>query len=307
MQEFYITNPKIIKHLYRAYRSLKRKLVNPEAVISFLFAIACALYLSIELHAQSFSLFRYITIITLSALGLLGLMVAMNRCIAHTATKCILPARFITVIAGIGFEIVSRKLVASRFEFATTATSWQGAVMNHEAFGKGMWRTSPEDKHTRNLSHIKRCSKCFMFIKSELDGRFIGFTHIIPVSETTWNEYRKGQIDDVTFNEMYVVPDEGQKTDEKPYGLIIFSVAIAGRNRDWNNPKMYSKRAGAAIEHAVAFHVRQLIDQHFSDFRYVNVMFQNEDRRYEDFFKDVADVSFVSKDEVGIKSFKVKV
>ncbi len=82
-----------------------------------------------------------------------------------------------------------------------------------------------DNKLRRNHAHQRKNPFCLMLVsdKNKLNNSlsFIGFTHLIPVNEATYNQYLTGEIGDNDLNS-----DRVCGPDEAAFGVIIFSLGL---------------------------------------------------------------------------------
>jgi len=202
----------------------------------------------------------------------------------------------------------------TEYEFATEEKANLTAELNIKGYERGPWGTNYQEKLERNLSHIKKNKYSIMFFRFENQKNIIGFTHVLPVSFDTWNDYTKGLINDNEFTDNYITSNSSKYINEKPYGLILFSVVCTEVNFEKYNPakeKEYEQYLGIVLEKAIVFHIDKLLKVYFSadsnnSYSKVNVLLQNEDENcYKNFFKDCSNMDCTSADGCTIINFKV--
>lgn len=168
-----------------------------------------------------------------------------------------------------------------RFEFANKATSELAAEMNVKAFARGLWAGTKDEKLERNTAHIEKNAFSIMFVKSKTDSsKYLGYTHILPVTRLTWDKYTSGDIGDNEFHDGYVVDTHAQ--DEKPYGLIVFSVASVRYDSHLKNPiGEFRGKLGSLYEQAVVYHISKLLQITFvGSEKVIQVLIQNDGKKY---------------------------
>jgi hypothetical protein len=184
--------------------------------------------------------------------------------------------------------------------------------INAKAYAKGAWRGTFKRKYERNLRHYRKNKFSLMFIKFEDTDRYVGYTHVFPVSENVWKKYVDGKLGDNSFSYINICDQNPKGINEFPYGLILFSAALIEANPIFfGNKEMHKMYIGDLIEKAIVFHCDILIKNHFSNIEAykkteVEVLLQNEGTNYKNFFKGYAEMSKVSKDGGTIIQFKIK-
>jgi hypothetical protein len=105
----------------------------------------------------------------------------------------------------------------------------QAAALNCAAFASSTFADSLAAKLRRNGSHQRRNPFVIMLMAHEKPAgpddaareAFVGFTHLIPITEGTYNEYIAGKIGDNDFNADLVC-----RPDEEAYAIIVFSLGL---------------------------------------------------------------------------------
>ncbi len=187
----------------------------------------------------------------------------------------------------------------NRFEFVTEETAHIVSNLNVRAFKMSSWKASFEEKHQRNLSHIKKNCLSMMFVKSLTDeNHILGYTHIFPISRGTWEKYIAGGISDNEMDENYIASDQpNQPSYKKPYGLILFSIANVSYDTELQKVKDFRERLGDIYEGAIAYHVNEYMKTQLKDKEVINILFQNMGIKFLLFFRKVVTIGKVlSKD-----------
>ena len=130
---------------------------------------------------------------------------------------------------------------------------------------------------------------------------------MLPVNKETWDKYVAGTIGDNQFSDAYIIPDVKKNIDQKAYGLILFSVAVAKHPEKEDRPPDYWKNLGNYLEQAIVYHINTYLKTLFkSEKSIVPVLFQNMDISFQRFFKDnLMSVEGISRDGARIIAFEV--
>ena len=101
----------------------------------------------------------------------------------------------------------------------------EAAKLSSTSFLGAASQDTLEDKLTRNYAHQRKNPFCLMLVSDKNKPNnalsFIGFTHLIPVNEITYNQYLAGKIGDNDLNANHVCG-----TDEAAFAIIIFSLGL---------------------------------------------------------------------------------
>jgi hypothetical protein len=199
-------------------------------------------------------------------------------------------------------ELDLSKVDLSKFQFADDSTAMITAELNSKGFSKTAWAGSVEEKYKRNAAHIRQNKYCILLIKNNA-GDYVGFSHIIPVTKSTWEDYMNGKIKDSIFSYKLITPTVPMSDEEKPAGLIAFSIAYI---KDKDNPFDPFIDKGEILEQAKAYHLKILCETYFSSTPSVPVLFQNMGEKFWRFFKDcLTSDDKISADGVRIITYNV--
>jgi hypothetical protein len=218
--------------------------------------------------------------------------------------RTLFTGKYITKTSTFSLTDNAKEISSEKFEFATKNTSVIATQLNCIAFKNKQWNDSFNNKHKRNLSHINKNCLSMMLIKSIYPNRYIGFTHIFPVSKNTWHQYLRGFISDSNLTGRKII--SSNKSKVSPFGLIIFSVASAGIHSEFKKAPSYSAAMGKLLEQALFFHLKTIIMHHFNDYKSVPIMFQNDETDFLAYF-DVGRYRFnkLTKDNKKIIRFNI--
>lgn len=106
----------------------------------------------------------------------------------------------------------------------------QVAQLNCAAFSNSAFADSFKGKYRRNGSHQRKNPHSLMLVAHEPPGgsdqpveksRYIGFTHLIPISEATYISYIEGKIKDNDFNAALVC-----SPNEEAHAILVFSLGM---------------------------------------------------------------------------------
>lgn len=196
----------------------------------------------------------------------------------------------------------------NKFKFAVDDLAPIVADLNMRGYARGRWATNLEDKLQRNRAHILKNKYSILLIKSASENKYLGYTHVFPVSKRTWERYLRGEIKDNKFGANLIVADNHAGKKDAAFGLILFSVVSVGIDRDYSGlPKNYRSYIGELLEQAVVYHIKTHMDCSFNDDeRDVPVLLQNMSDSYLDFFKAcTSNTKNISGDGARIIAFEV--
>lgn len=104
----------------------------------------------------------------------------------------------------------------------------EATKLNCAAFSGSAYADSFERKYRRNGSHQRQNPRSLMLVaykrtRADVTNNdlYIGFTHLIPISESTYLNYINGKINDNDFSAALVC-----RPTEIAYAIIIFSIGI---------------------------------------------------------------------------------
>jgi hypothetical protein len=105
----------------------------------------------------------------------------------------------------------------------------EAARLNCAAFANTPFVDSLDRKYRRNGSHLRRNPFAIMLVAHERPSHgspeqrkaFVGFTHLIPITEGTYNDYIEGKIPDKDFNARHVC-----SPTEAAHAVLIFSLGL---------------------------------------------------------------------------------
>lgn len=101
----------------------------------------------------------------------------------------------------------------------------EAAKLNSSSFLGAARKDTQENKLRRNHAHQRKNPFCLMLVSDKYKPNnsfsFVGFTHLIPVNETTYNRYLTGEIGD---NDL--MPELVCALDEPAFAVIIFSLGL---------------------------------------------------------------------------------
>ena len=108
------------------------------------------------------------------------------------------------------------------------------ARVNCAAFKGSSFEDTFDEKYRRNGSHFRKnkYSVMLMSLKTNVnrvngdtpkggDIKWVGFTHLLPITEGTYNKYLDGKISDVDFN-----ADDVCDLEKEAYAIIVFSLGL---------------------------------------------------------------------------------
>ena len=281
------------KTLYLVYLFLRDTILKPTSYLGP--AITVLSILSFYKITGDVALTSVYSVIFYTLLWFLGkgLWLIIQKVIRNTGTNArfIFPGKYlIRNPDGDPCTLNVEDINSARFEFATEATAALSAEFNMRAYRNSLWETSFEEKFNRNISHIRKNRLSIMFVKSLIDNKYLGYTHILPVSKRTWDKYLDGKIGDNTFSEKLIASDSpNEKEHKQPYGLILFSVASVTYDSELKNEsKNLVKNIGDLYEQAVVYHLKSYLNTQFKSQNLVEVLLQNMSEDYMNFFKDFA-------------------
>jgi hypothetical protein len=99
--------------------------------------------------------------------------------------------------------------------------------LNCVAFSSSIFADSYARKLKRNKEHQEKNPFAIMLVQHHGDSEdandepYIGFTHLLPVSESVYRDYTNGNIKDNDF-----CADDVCSLDEEAYGIIVFSLGM---------------------------------------------------------------------------------
>lgn len=297
--------------LYRTHNSIKRYLSHPIKVSQILISIGFVImtfFISTEipLYAATTAITIYVILFFLEKLIFFFIKKKVKNTGIDVKELAFAGNYIIRDNTQKACKINLENISTDKFEFFQEDKAEIAGNLNFKAYKRGVWGTSLEDKIARNRSHIKRNSHCFMAIKDVNEpNRYVGYTHILPVDKSTWDEYMAGKIGDNDFSYLNIIPDISDKDDQKPYGLIIFSIANIYPLRSFKTNKSYREEVGELLEQAVTFHLHTMIKKHFPNHERVSALLQTKDKGYISFFKKIANMDKVTLDGGKIVSFKI--
>ena len=303
-----LESPKVYKVLYESYNYLQYDVLKLKSVAIQI--ASASLILLFTFYLGNIALTAFVTLCMLSILfitmHLLRYIIKFYSNNNGNAKGFIFPGKHIIIMKDQPCKIVMQDIPVDRFELATENTARICAELNEKAFKRSVWGADLDKKMERNLSHIKRNKYSIMLIKSADKKKCIGFTHILAVNESNWNQYLNGKVSDNNFPDWRIVPEVPTKKDHQPYGLILFSSAITERVSECEIPKDYKKDVGLLIEQAITYHASLLLKGAFKETEVVHVLFQNMSREFLSFFKDAKiNSTNISKDGARIIVFNL--
>jgi hypothetical protein len=186
------------------------------------------------------------------------------------------------------FKITEMQFPTHLFEYADSAAKANfTGIINHTAFSNklrlSLWAGTQQEKIKRNRSHYLKNSRVLALVQNPNKRNittgappWIAFTHIIPVTKSTWDSYLKEEISDLEFSADDICPltqNAGAKNlHEKAYGLIIFSIALY-KDHESTPLENIDNRLNLLFR-CLAWHLRGLIKAHFSNEDEVPIMLQ---------------------------------
>lgn len=283
-------DPRLYKGLYKSYLFLNGTVLKPASIIGPIITVLSLLCIykvtgSVALTGV-YSLLFYVLLWSIGKL----LWWVIQNIIRNTGTndRFIFSGKYlIRNEYGDPIEINIKDIDSERFEFATEKTAALSADLNVKAYKNSAWSTNFNDKFQRNLSHIRKNNLSIMFVKSLLSDKYLGYTHILPVSKRTWERYLDGKISDNSFSDNYIAADDvNEKSYKQPYGLILFSIASVFYDQELERgPVERREEVSDLYEQAVAFHLKSYLNTQFKSQNLVEVLLQNMGKDYLDFFK----------------------
>lgn len=283
-------NPHLYEGLYKSYLFLNGTVLKPASYVGpgIAFLTLVSIY-EITGNVTLTGIFSILFYILLFLVGK-GLWWVIQNVVRNTGTNdrfAFSGTYLIKNEYGDPLELNTDGIDTKRFEFATEKTAALSADLNMRAYKRSMWATSFEDKFQRNLSHIRKNHLSIMFVKSLTSEKYLGFTHIFPVSKRNWDRYLDGKISDNKFLDKDIATDDpSEKEHRQPYGLILFSIAsVAYDDELKENPKELRKNVINLYEQAVAYHLKCYLDTQFKSQNVVEVLFQNMSKDFMGFFE----------------------
>lgn len=234
-----------------------------------------------------------------------GLSGALSPAGASIAKRGILES----VLRFVGLEVYEGTMVPTlddpaelsrRFTFVNTDDlSVICGELNASAFSKQIWKGKGKnfsenvmEKIERNSLHARKNPYCLLLIKPFPVGGFfptkerqyVGFSHVIPLTEEGYKDYVAGRIQDNSFPSEFICGPE-----DRPSALLIFSIAIDGRRalrRAYQGLPITQKklqrlkhRAAQELMQALTYHVHFLMSLYADPARSLEILAQTDGSR----------------------------
>lgn len=300
--------PSVYKFIYKTHNFLRGEILKPGTPASIITTIlAIAFYFKINNGAKSITAICTLTTIVAFILisKLLGFLIV--HLLKNIGGKFTFSGEFVNVKDEAPVELKPITIDKNMLVFANEYLADNAATLNVRAFRRTAWHTSYDDKFKRNLSHIQRNKYSILLIKSKVEGLYVGYTHIFPVTKNTWENYKAGRLGDNAFSYNRIVSDNPRANTGDPYGLIIFSIAMVERYTDCSNSKNYRLCVGSVLEQATVYHVKKHLEVSFGKTKEpVPVLLQTENQTHYNFLKRCAlSTDNISKDGARIIEFEI--
>lgn len=176
------------------------------------------------------------------------------------------------------------------FCFADSGMADKATEINLLSYRGSIWETDFAPKRKRNLSHIQRNNQSMqlVFLPSQEDveassmEKAIAFTHILPLKNSTWESYVRGEIADNTFPFHKIISNTCK--DNSCCGLLLFSAGLPAKNKWVERTRKWRKYAGDVTLLAIALHLDAFLKRECAHLETVPVMLQNMSKSYHNRF-----------------------
>lgn len=304
--------PNIYRLTHKLYAFANKKIFKAGWIIGIVLSLSSIIlnwFIYSEIKPSSFT-----SIVVMLSLWIIYLI--LHATIQYAMSVSGIPGKFVFVgeylkvpakrrPCQLNFEGINKQ----RFEFVTESTVEKVSYLNAVAFKRGNWKDSYNAKYQRNLAHVRKNKLSMMLVKSLVENKCIGFTHIFPITEATWKEYLAGEIGDNDYpaDEVCDLDILTKRTEfDKPYGIMLFSIANAFKDSEMRKSSDFKRLIGDIYEQAAVYHVSHLLQTAFIKSEIVPIMFQNMGKEFYNFFKKCAfDTTGLSKDGDRIIIFKI--
>lgn len=176
--------------------------------------------------------------------------------------------------------------------------------LNYWIFRNTAFGDSLDTKIARNTGHQRKNPNVLMLLahpnqdteeNTKVPMQWIGFTHLIPVNQHTYNAYLSKKINDNDFDASYVCP-----SDEPAYAVIVFSIGMdrykikalhseeikLKKKRSWkeayqnfSQPSSLFLEADKFLRDGLVFHLRHIIENQKWETRTAKVVTQSLNRK----------------------------
>jgi uncharacterized protein YbaR (Trm112 family) len=300
---FGLDKPNNIKRVYKYYNILRFEFNKVPSWISFITATLSTIIILIATNdiVKAICTPFVIIVIYWVIIGVLYFVIQYLIQNAGVHTKFEFPGTFLVRNnEALACDINLENIDLDQFEFATPITAEESAIINFEAYEYSIWGTSVLNKLQRNLKHINKNPLSILLIKSKDKKSFIGFSHMLPVSKITWDDYINAKITDNGFPEKHIV----SIGDNKAYGIIQFSLGMRQPNKSNYELPSSKHEIGELLEQASCVHFNSL-KKMFRINEDIPVLLQNMGQEFISFYKDCADFGGMTKENAKIIMFKV--
>lgn len=286
-----IQQPPTYKRLYKTFAFIRYEVLKPSSFVSPGATLVVVLVLFKLTGSITYTSLG--TVIFYALLWLISqlLWLVIQRAIRNSGSKdkFIFPGKYIIQNEADPVELKLDDINQDRFEFATEKTAGIAADLNVKAYRNSRWTASFAEKFERNLSHIRKNKYSILLVKSLTDDKFLGYTHVLPVTTGTWEKYNNAQIGDNKFMDNLIVADKGPyRRFKKPFGLILFSVGSVFIDDELKSKPDLKAAIGELYEQAIVYHISKYLQTMFKDQEKVMVLLQNMGKDYLKFFSPFA-------------------
>jgi hypothetical protein len=138
------------------------------------------------------------------------------------------------------YEELNRFHLSDSSVFGTTDEAADiSAQINHKEFKDTFWEDSLEAKQKRNRAHCRQNPRCIQLVADPAEvgsagskpTKWIGFTHVLPLTTDGYMRYRNGELQDNTFGARYIC-----SVNQKAAAILIFTIALIPREEQHFEP-----------------------------------------------------------------------